>query len=136
MHETVHDYGLEFDDSPFDLQSPLEPNPRHQTKPNYKSLFHNPFDCITAVCRVDYDLQLQKLPLPSVEGPRTAERSHEGTQALIGSHTLSHRISANREARAKQNSYRSGPVTQPPGWERSECKGLEAVKDKTWNFKH
>jgi len=33
-------------------------------------------------------------------------------------------------------SYRSRPVTEPPGCERSECKGLEAVKDETRSFKH
>ena len=58
-------------------------------------MFLNQFYCITTVCRVDYDLHLQKLPLPSVEGPRTAERSHEGTRAVIGSHSLCHRLSAN-----------------------------------------
>ena len=35
-----------------------------------------------------------------------------------------------------QNPYRTGPVTEPTPWKRSECKGQEAVKDRKWNFKH
>jgi len=29
-----------------------------------------------------------------------------------------------------------GSYRASSGWERSECKGLEAVKDRIWNFKH
>ena len=76
---------------------------------------------------MDYDLHLQKLPLPSVERPRTAERSHEGAEALIGSHRLGHRLSANQKPEL-QNSYRSGPVTEPSGWNRSVETGWRQSK--------
>ena len=84
---------------------------------------------------MDHDLPLQKLPSVD-ERPGTAERSHEFYPPCDWLEQFESLPLTQSESRVKRKSYRSRPVTEPPGCERSECKGLEAVKDETRSFKH
>ena len=131
---TFHDQDLVLDHPTFGFQSPLKYNIYHQTNPNYKSLLLNLFYyCITASTRITTSA-LQKLP--SVEGAKNSWAPPWGNLGCDWPTQIESQDVSQSEASVKQNSYRSGPVTEPPRWERSECKGLEAVKDRIWNFKH